>query len=49
MDIQDAKILVSGGRGMGCPENFQLAEDLAAAFGGGATVSSSARAWTRGG
>ena len=41
MDIQDAKILVSGGRGMGCPENFQLLEDLAAAFGNGATVSSS--------
>ncbi len=24
MDIQDAKILVSGGRGMGCPENFKM-------------------------
>ena len=41
MDIQDAKILVSGGRGMGCPENFKLLEDLAAAFGNGCTVSSS--------
>ena len=39
MDIQDAKILVSGGRGMGCPENFKRLEDLAEAFGG--TVSSS--------
>ncbi|MEM1484121.1 electron transfer flavoprotein subunit alpha/FixB family protein [Oscillospiraceae bacterium PP1C4] len=39
MDIQDAKILVSGGRGMGCPENFKLLEDLANALGG--TVSSS--------
>ena len=39
MDIQDAKILVSGGRGMGKPENFKLLEDLAAALGG--TVSSS--------
>ena len=39
MDIQDAKSLVSGGRGMGCPENFKLLEDLAEAFGG--TVSSS--------
>ncbi|MEG1753625.1 MAG: electron transfer flavoprotein subunit alpha/FixB family protein [Christensenella sp.] len=39
MDIQDAKILVSGGRGMGCPENFMILEDLAEAFGG--TVSSS--------
>ena len=39
MDIQDAKILVSGGRGMGCPENFKLLENLADALGG--TVSSS--------
>lgn len=39
IDIQDAKILVSGGRGMGCPENFKLLEDLAQALGG--TVSSS--------
>jgi electron transfer flavoprotein alpha subunit len=39
MDIQDAKILVSGGRGMGCPENFKLLEDLAEALGG--AVSSS--------
>lgn len=39
MDIQDAKILVSGGRGMGCPENFKLLENLADAIGG--TVSSS--------
>ena len=39
MDIQDAKILVSGGRGMGGPENFRLLEDLAGALGG--TVSSS--------
>lgn len=39
MDIQDAKILVSGGRGMGCPDNFNLLEDLANALGG--TVSSS--------
>ncbi|MEG0310914.1 MAG: electron transfer flavoprotein subunit alpha/FixB family protein, partial [Eubacterium sp.] len=39
MDIQDAKILVSGGRGMNSPENFKLLEDLADALGG--TVSSS--------
>jgi electron transfer flavoprotein alpha subunit len=39
MDIQDAKILVSGGRGMGCPENFKLLEELATLFGG--TFSSS--------
>jgi electron transfer flavoprotein alpha subunit len=39
MDIQDAKILVSGGRGMGAPENFKILEDCAKALGG--TVSSS--------
>ena len=39
MDIQDAKILVSGGRGMGCPENFKMLDDCANALGG--TVSSS--------
>ena len=39
MDIQDAKVLVSGGRGMGCIENFKLLEDLASVLGG--TVSSS--------
>ena len=39
MDIQDAKILVSGGRGVGCPENFKLLQDLADALGG--TVSAS--------
>ena len=33
MDIQDAKILVSGGRGMASPENFKLLEDLADALG----------------
>jgi electron transfer flavoprotein alpha subunit len=39
MDIMDAKILISGGRGMGCPENFKLLEDLAHELGG--TISSS--------
>ena len=39
MDIQDAKILVSGGRGIGCPENFKMLEDLAEPLGG--TISSS--------
>lgn len=33
-DIQDAKILVSGGRGVGSPENFKILEDLAEALGG---------------
>lgn len=39
MDIMDAKVLVSGGRGMGCPENFAILEELAEALGG--TVSAS--------
>ena len=39
VDIMDAKILVSGGRGVGSKENFKLLEDLAAAMGG--TVSCS--------
>ena len=34
MDVQDAKILVSGGRGMGGPENFPMLEELATLFGG---------------
>ena len=38
-DIMDAKILVSGGRGIGSPENFKILDDLAAAIGG--TVSCS--------
>lgn len=39
VDIMDAKILVSGGRGVGTPENFKILEDLAAVLGG--TVSCS--------
>ena len=38
-DIMDAKILVSGGRGVGSPENFKLLEELAKVVGG--TVSCS--------
>ena len=38
-DIMDAKILVSGGRGVGSPENFAILHDLADAIGG--TVSCS--------
>jgi len=33
-DIMDAKILVSGGRGVGSPENFKILEDLAKVVGG---------------
>ena len=39
IDIQDAKILVSGGRGVGCPENFKLLSDLAEAIGGEVSAS----------
>ena len=34
VDIMNAKILVSGGRGVGSPENFKILEDLAAVLGG---------------
>ena len=33
-DIMDAKILVSGGRGVGSKENFKMLEDLAEVLGG---------------
>ena len=39
VDIMDAKILVSGGRGVGSEENFKMLDDLAAVLGG--TVSCS--------
>ena len=39
VDIMDAQILVSGGRGVGSPENFKILDDLAEAIGG--TVSCS--------
>ncbi len=38
VDIEGADILIAGGRGLGKAEGFQLAEDLAAAFGGNAAV-----------
>jgi electron transfer flavoprotein alpha subunit len=34
VNIEDAEILVGGGRGLGKAENFSLAEDLAGALGG---------------
>jgi electron transfer flavoprotein alpha subunit len=32
--IEDAEVIVAGGRGLGGPENFRLCEDLAEALGG---------------
>ncbi|HEX6488380.1 MAG TPA: electron transfer flavoprotein subunit alpha/FixB family protein [Candidatus Dormibacteraeota bacterium] len=32
--LEDAKVVISGGRGMGGPENFPILEDLAGALGG---------------
>src|SRR5262249_29950665 len=32
--IEDADVIVAGGRGLGAPENFTLAEELAKALGG---------------
>jgi electron transfer flavoprotein alpha subunit len=32
--LEDAEIIVAGGRGLGAPENFSLAEELAKALGG---------------
>lgn len=39
VDIMDAKILVSGGRGLGGPENFGMLEDLAKELGGAVSCS----------
>ena len=34
-NIMDAKVLVSGGRGVGSAENFEMLRDLASCFKGG--------------
>ena len=34
MNIEDADVIVAGGRGLGAPENFTLAEELAQSLGG---------------
>lgn len=39
VDIMDAKVLVSGGRGVGSPENFKILEDLAEVLGGSVSCS----------
>jgi electron transfer flavoprotein alpha subunit len=36
LDLGDAPVIVSGGRGLRAAENFKLVEDLAAAFGNAA-------------
>ncbi|HEV2148233.1 MAG TPA: electron transfer flavoprotein subunit alpha/FixB family protein [Longimicrobiaceae bacterium] len=41
LDVAEAPVIVSGGRGLGSPDNFKLIEDLAAAFNGKAAVGAS--------
>jgi electron transfer flavoprotein alpha subunit len=41
VDVAEAAVVVSGGRGLKEPEQFALLEQLAAAFGGGAAVGAS--------
>jgi electron transfer flavoprotein alpha subunit len=42
LDVKEAPIVVSGGRGLGGPEHFSIIEDLAAAFGDAAVGASRA-------
>ena len=42
VDIEDADILVAGGRGLGQAEGFELVEELAKAFGGRAVAATRA-------
>ena len=48
VDISEAKILVSGGRGVGSKENFQILQDLADVLGGAVSSSRAAvdAGWT---
>lgn len=41
IDLTEASIIVSGGRGMASKENFKMLEELASAFGEGAAVGAS--------
>lgn len=41
LDVSEAPIIVSGGRGLGSPEKFAIIDDLATAFGGRAAVGAS--------
>ena len=42
--LQEAKVVVAGGRGLKEPDNFKLVEDLAAAFGPGVAAVGASRA-----
>lgn len=41
VDVAEARVVISGGRGLGDPKHFAILEDLAAAFGGEAAVGAS--------
>ncbi len=41
LDVAEARVVISGGRGLGDPKHFALLEALAAAFGGEAAVGAS--------
>jgi electron transfer flavoprotein alpha subunit len=41
VDVTEARVVISGGRGLGDPKHFALLEALAAAFGGDAAVGAS--------
>ncbi len=41
-DIAEAKVLISGGRGVGCKESFKLLEELAQVMGGSVSASRAA-------
>ena len=44
LQLQDAPVVVSGGRGLGAPEGFRLVEELAGAIGGDKAAVGSSRA-----